>query len=113
MNNKNEELETNAEIAGFIATEERTLPGYLHDTFSSWHPMFVSGPAYASTRSSTGGCGSYLPGAPGRTRLGDAGRALRPPPPGGRGRLRPEDRGRQLPARPGCAADPCRAVGAA
>ena len=41
-------LERNAEIGGFIATEERTLPGYLHDTFSSWHPLFVSGPAYAA-----------------------------------------------------------------
>jgi phytoene dehydrogenase-like protein len=40
-------VERNAEIGGFIATEERTLPGYLHDTFSSWHPLFVSGPAYA------------------------------------------------------------------
>src|SRR5215470_9945392 len=40
-------LERNAEIGGFIATEERTLPGYLHDTFSSWHPGFISGPAYA------------------------------------------------------------------
>src|SRR6516165_4180310 len=40
-------LERNAEIGGFIATEERTLPGYLHDTFSTWHPLFVSGPAYA------------------------------------------------------------------
>src|SRR5215813_4638738 len=41
-------LERNAEIGGFIATEERTLPGYLHDTFSSWHPLFVSGPAYGT-----------------------------------------------------------------
>jgi phytoene dehydrogenase-like protein len=41
-------LERNARIGGFIATEERTLPGYLHDTFSSWHPMFVTGPAYAA-----------------------------------------------------------------
>lgn len=41
-------LERNAEIGGFIATEERTLPGYLHDTFSSWHALFVSGPAYAA-----------------------------------------------------------------
>jgi phytoene dehydrogenase-like protein len=41
-------LERNAEIGGFIASEERTLPGYLHDTFSSWHPLFVSGPAYAA-----------------------------------------------------------------
>ncbi|MBV8174643.1 MAG: NAD(P)/FAD-dependent oxidoreductase [Verrucomicrobia bacterium] len=41
-------LERNMEIGGFIATEQRTLPGYLHDTFSSFHPGFVSGPAYAA-----------------------------------------------------------------
>ncbi len=41
-------LERNAKIGGFIAAEERTLPGYLHDSFSSWHPLFVSGPAYAA-----------------------------------------------------------------
>src|SRR5271157_3279779 len=38
-------LERNAEIGGFIATEECTLPGHLHDTF--WRPLFVSGPPYA------------------------------------------------------------------
>jgi phytoene dehydrogenase-like protein len=41
-------VERNAKIGGFIATEERTLPGYLHDTFSSWHSLFVAGPAYAT-----------------------------------------------------------------
>lgn len=41
-------VERNQEIGGFIATEERTRPGYLHDTYSSWQPLFVSGPAYAS-----------------------------------------------------------------
>lgn len=40
--------ERNSDIGGFIATEERTLPGYRHDTFSSWHPLFVTGAAYAS-----------------------------------------------------------------
>lgn len=34
-------------IGGFIATEERTVAGYLHDTYSSWHPLFVTGPVYA------------------------------------------------------------------
>lgn len=35
-------------IGGFIAAEEqRTLPGFLHDTYSSWHPLFVSGAAFA------------------------------------------------------------------
>jgi phytoene dehydrogenase-like protein len=34
-------------IGGFIAGEERTVPGYRHDTYSSWHPLFVTGPVYA------------------------------------------------------------------
>lgn len=40
-------LERNAELGGFIAGQERTLPGYRHDTYSSWHPLFVTGAAYA------------------------------------------------------------------
>jgi len=41
-------LEANDRIGGFIASEELTEPGYLHDTFSSWHPLFVTGGAYAA-----------------------------------------------------------------
>ncbi|MCH5676631.1 phytoene desaturase family protein [Streptomyces gilvus] len=41
-------VERNDRLGGFIATEQRTLPGYLHDTYSSWHPLFVSGGAYAT-----------------------------------------------------------------
>lgn len=41
-------VERNSEIGGFIASGQRTLPGYVHDTYSSWHPLFVSGPAYAA-----------------------------------------------------------------
>ncbi|MFI2212499.1 phytoene desaturase family protein [Streptomyces sp. NPDC020141] len=41
-------LERARDIGGFIAAEERTLPGYLHDTYSAWHPLFVSGPAHAA-----------------------------------------------------------------
>ena len=34
-------------IGGFIAADaERTLPGFLQDTYSSWHPLFVSSAAY-------------------------------------------------------------------
>ncbi|MFC7340506.1 phytoene desaturase family protein [Saccharopolyspora griseoalba] len=40
--------ERNPEIGGFIASGQRTLPGYVHDTYASWHPLFVSGPAYAA-----------------------------------------------------------------
>jgi phytoene dehydrogenase-like protein len=41
-------IERNRELGGFIASGERTLPGYVHDTYSSWHPLFLAGPAYAS-----------------------------------------------------------------
>ncbi|EOM75510.1 phytoene desaturase family protein [Rhodococcus rhodnii] len=41
-------IERGSELGGFIASGESTVPGFVHDTFSSWHPMFVSGPAYAS-----------------------------------------------------------------
>lgn len=34
-------------IGGFIDSGERTAPGFTHDTYSSWHPLFVSGAAYA------------------------------------------------------------------
>lgn len=35
-------------LGGFIDSGERTLPGYTHDTYSSWHPLFVSGGAYGT-----------------------------------------------------------------
>jgi len=35
-----EVLERNELAGGGVATEELTLPGYRHDTFSSWHPLF-------------------------------------------------------------------------
>lgn len=41
-------VEQHADLGGFIASGERTLPGYVHDTYSSWHPLFVSGGAYAA-----------------------------------------------------------------
>ncbi|MEV3965615.1 NAD(P)/FAD-dependent oxidoreductase [Nocardia sp. NPDC050193] len=34
-------------IGGFIDSGDRTLPGYVHDTFSSWHTLFVSSGAYS------------------------------------------------------------------
>lgn len=34
-------------IGGFVASDELTLPGFTHDTFSSWHPLFLAGGAYA------------------------------------------------------------------
>ncbi|GEL16765.1 phytoene desaturase family protein [Pseudonocardia asaccharolytica] len=40
-------VEAHERIGGFIDSAERTTPGYVHDTWSSWHPLFVTGPAYA------------------------------------------------------------------
>ncbi|GAB3307657.1 NAD(P)/FAD-dependent oxidoreductase [Geodermatophilus aquaeductus] len=41
-------IERNQRIGGFIATEERTKPGYRHDTYSSWHTQFVASRAHAA-----------------------------------------------------------------
>jgi phytoene dehydrogenase-like protein len=35
-----EVLERNDALGGAVATEELTEPGFWHDTFSSWHPLF-------------------------------------------------------------------------
>ncbi len=32
---------------GCIRSEELTAPGFIHDTLSGWHPLFVLSPAYA------------------------------------------------------------------
>jgi phytoene dehydrogenase-like protein len=32
---------------GWVHSEELTLPGFVHDTFSAGHPLFVAGPAFA------------------------------------------------------------------
>jgi len=42
-----EVLERNPVAGGAVATEELTEPGFLHDTFSSWHPLFKLSPAFA------------------------------------------------------------------
>ncbi|GAA3523450.1 phytoene desaturase family protein [Nocardioides daeguensis] len=40
-------LEERDRLGGFIASDELTVPGFVHDTFSSWHPLFQAGGAYA------------------------------------------------------------------
>src|SRR5580704_8023469 len=41
-----EVLERNAVAGGAVASEELTEPGFLHDTFSAWHPLFKLSAAY-------------------------------------------------------------------
>jgi phytoene dehydrogenase-like protein len=40
-------LEREAELGGAIKTAELTRPGFQHDVFSAWHPLWVGGPAHA------------------------------------------------------------------
>lgn len=41
-------VEANDRLGGFLASDELTVPGFLHDTYSSFHPMFVAGAAHAT-----------------------------------------------------------------
>lgn len=40
-------LERNAWLGGNIRTAEVTEPGFLHDVYSGWHPLFAGSEAYA------------------------------------------------------------------
>ena len=40
-------LERNDWFGGAIKNEELTEPGFVHDVFSAWHPLWVGGPAHA------------------------------------------------------------------
>ena len=40
-------LERSAQLGGAIQTAELTEPGFQHDVFSAWHPLWVGGPAHA------------------------------------------------------------------
>jgi phytoene dehydrogenase-like protein len=40
-------LEREAELGGAVKTAELTEPGFRHDVFSAWHPLWVGGPAHA------------------------------------------------------------------
>lgn len=40
-------IEERDRLGGFIDSGELTEPGFIHDKFSSWHPLFVAGGAYS------------------------------------------------------------------
>ena len=40
-------LEREDELGGCIRTAELTEPGFVHDVFSAWHPLWVGGAAHA------------------------------------------------------------------
>jgi phytoene dehydrogenase-like protein len=43
-------LERNDWLGGAIRTAEITEPGFVHDVFASWHPLFTGSAAYAELR---------------------------------------------------------------
>jgi phytoene dehydrogenase-like protein len=54
-------LERSDEVGGAIRTAELTVPGYHHDVFSGWHPLFTGSPAYAGLAADLGERGlTYL-----------------------------------------------------
>jgi phytoene dehydrogenase-like protein len=54
-------LERENEFGGAIKTGEITEPGYLHDVFSAWHPLWVGGAAHAELGEELGRLGlEYL-----------------------------------------------------
>ena len=42
--------ERNATAGGAIHTSQATLPGFTYELLSSWHPLFVGGPAYTELK---------------------------------------------------------------
>lgn len=50
-------LEREAVLGGCIRTDALTRPGYLHDSLSAAHPLFVAGPAYAELGADLHGAG--------------------------------------------------------
>ena len=40
-------LERSGHLGGAIQTAELTEPGFLHDVFSAWHPLWLGGAAHA------------------------------------------------------------------
>jgi phytoene dehydrogenase-like protein len=47
-------LEREDELGGCIRTAALTEPGYLHDVFSAWHPLWVGGAAHAELADALG-----------------------------------------------------------
>lgn len=43
-------LERNDRLGGAIRSEEITVPGYLHDVLSGWHPLFTGSAGYAELK---------------------------------------------------------------
>lgn len=50
-------LEREAQWGGCIRTDALTAPGYLHDTMSTAHPLFVTSPGYAELKDALHGAG--------------------------------------------------------
>jgi phytoene dehydrogenase-like protein len=57
-------LDQRSAAGGWVKSEELTLPGFVHDTYSALHPIFVGGPAFAELGTELGRHGlSYVQGS--------------------------------------------------
>ena len=54
-------LERNDWLGGAIHTAELTEPGFHHDVFSAWHPLWVGGAAHAAARRRARGARARVP----------------------------------------------------
>jgi phytoene dehydrogenase-like protein len=50
-------LEREGELGGAVRTSELTEPGFHHDVFSAWHPLWVGGQAHAELGAALGDLG--------------------------------------------------------
>ena len=56
-------LDQRSAAGGWVKSEELTLPGFVHDTYSALHPIFVGGPVFAELGTELGRHGlSYVQG---------------------------------------------------
>ena len=86
------------DVIGAIQTAELTEPGYLHDVFSAWHPLWVGSAAHAEARRRARRPRARVPehGPADRDRV--PGRRVRVPAPHRRGERRRARRGLGRPA---------------
>ena len=72
-------LERNDWLGGAIRTAEITEPGFVHEVFASWHPLFVGSAAYAELKDELRRARSRVPEHRAADRLALPGRVERLP----------------------------------
>ncbi len=71
-------LERNDWLGGAIRTAEITEPGFVHEVFASWHPLFTGSAAYAELKDDLARARARVPEHGAAHRLAPPRRARRP-----------------------------------